>query len=245
MNITGMNYQELLKLKVGDIKHPLSSKEIMHMIKTSNAFWGYDYTAADAGNPGMHAILKSEQHSDGFFISRILLEPDNIRMIIAAQIVRKIFEKITVTEIPDFIVGVPDGATNLGRDIAKILGTNIANMQKIDGKILLTTNIAAKKSVLIIEDFCTRGTGFKETVTAIRDAQPRVRILPYSPVIINRGGLATIEAEGDKFEILPILEQRIQDWDPSDCPLCARGSEAIKPKLTDENWRLITTSQML
>lgn len=245
MNIQNMELAELLKLKPGDIDRLLTPGEVIHIALTLGAFWRYDYGAAREGRFGKHAILKSKLHSDGFFISRILLEPENIRLIIADQIVRNLRHSKVL--LPDYVAGVPDGATKLGEDIARMLGSKDAVMKKSDGRISLVTEIEPSASVLLVEDFCTRGTGFKEAVNVVATSQPRAGIVPLDPVILSRGGTKVIIVENvGTFAVLPVVEWRVQDWDPvKGCPLCDMGSVPIKPKETDESWRDITTSQLV
>ncbi|MFA5714605.1 MAG: hypothetical protein WC998_02595 [Candidatus Paceibacterota bacterium] len=238
MKILEMGKGELLKLKPEDVTRLLSAEEVLHIAKVLGAFWMYDYKAK---KPGMHALLKSGQHSDGFFVSRILLSFKNIRMIISNQMAMKIREaKIQ----PDRVVGVPNGATELGRDIARILGAKRAKMEKNDGKIVFSTKIKSEDSILIVEDFCTRGTGFAEAVRVV-SAQSGAYIFPYNPVIINRGGLKYLSVKWRDYTILPVVEIRIKDWDPNQCELCKAGSVAIKPKETDENWKMLNNSQVV
>ncbi len=240
-----MGKDELLRLAVQDVLHLLTAEEMVHIARVLGAFWTYDYEAAKQGRGGeYHAELKSKLHSDGFLVSKILLEPENIRGIIAHQMVMRM--KIARIPLPDYVTGIPDGAKTLGTKVSEILGIKNAIMEKIDGRIVLKTEIPPGAALLLIEDFCTRGTGFREAVLEIKNKQPRAELMPYEPVILNRGGLEKISVEGvGDFTILPIVEQRIQDWDPDVyCPRCAWGSKAIKPKETDENWRLLTTSQL-
>lgn len=246
MNIQDMELAELLKLKPGEIDRLLTPGEVIHIALTLGAFWKYDYEAAKQGRFGKHAILKSKLHSDGFFISRILLEPENIRLIIADQIVRKL-RYGRVWPRPDYVAGVPDGATKLGEDVARMLDSKNAVMKKSDGRISLVTEIEPGASVLLVEDFCTRGTGFKEAVNVVTTSQPRAGIVPVDPVILSRGGTKVIIVENvGTFAVLPVVEWRVQDWDPAKgCPLCDMGSVPIKPKETDESWRDITTSQQV
>jgi len=193
----------------------------------------------------MHASLKSGLHSDGFFISRILLASENIRRIISSQMVMRIKEALCENDMPSGVVGVPDGATKIGEDIGKMFGINVLKMGKIEGQIVSSSPVDPQERILVVEDFCTRGTGFTEAVRAIKAAQPKAQFIPYDPVIINRGGLKIIFVEGTgEFKICPVVEWRVQDWDPEKCPLCKMGSVAIKPKATDENWKAITTSQL-
>ncbi len=240
--ITEMTREELLTLEIRNIGRLLTPDEVVHIAVTLGAFWSYDYEAARSGKTGMHALLKSGRHSDGFFVSRILLEPWNIRYIIAQQVVLRLRAALLV--VPDYVTGIPDGATKLGEEVTWMLGSQPACMEKVDGRIFLVTALKPNSTLLLVEDFCTRGTGFIEAVKAVRENHPSVQITPYDPVIINRGGLQEIVVDDiGRFSVLPVVEQRIQDWEPSECPLCALGSKAVKPKTTDENWHALLASQ--
>ena len=245
MEILKMGRPELLNLEPKDIylRRPLTPEEVVHMAKTLGAFWTYDYEAAKRGRVGMHAILKSGLHSDGFFVSRIMLQPWNILYAMAQQIVMRL--QAANLPKPDYVAGIPDGATKLGDEVTWILGSKPARMEKVDSRIYLISPLKTDCSLLFIEDFCTRGTGFTEAVRAVKENHPSVHILPYDPVIINRGGLEEIVVEGiGIFKIMAVVENRINDWEPVDCPLCKLGSKPIKPKETEENWQAITTSQL-
>lgn len=241
-----MGKSELLALGTGDVGRLLSVEEVLHIATTLGAFWKYDYQAAKEGRVGAHALLKSGLHSDGFFVSRILLAHKNMLWIFAHQIVMILGGAEVPT--PDYVAGIPDGATNLGASVAEVLGVREVEMRKVGGRIVLVEDIPDCATLLFVEDFCTRGTGLTEAVHAVLSKQPNVWLFPYDPVIINRGGLEEVRVQGvegvDAFQILPIAEVRIQDWEARKCPLCASGSMPIAPKATAENWELITASQI-
>lgn len=241
--ILGINKDKLLNIVPGDINRTLTTDEVVYIAKTLDSFWEYNYQAAKEGRTGKHALLKSGLHSDGFFVSKILLEPLNIRAIIANQLVLR-FNQLEIPK-PDWVVGIPEGATRLGQDVASLMNVKNAEMKKEDGHIVMISSIAPDETLILVEDFCTRGTGFIEAVFHIVSKQPRVKLLPYELVIINRGNLSEISAERiGTFKIVAVATHRINDWDSSECPLCKIGSIPIKPKATDESWRDITTSQV-
>ena len=252
LKIIGMAKEELLGLHPDSLKRPgsiqlLTEEEVVYIAETIGAFWKYNYEAAKRGKVGLHAELKSLLHSDGFFISRILLEHPNIRTIMADQQALR-FNQLGISK-PDWVAGIPDGATELGKEVAELLGAKHAEMKKEDGRIVLVSCIPALETLLLVEDFCTRGTGFTEAVLDILLRQPAVEILPYELVIINRGGLNEISVEGfGSYKLVAkigaVVNYRVNDWKLEECPLCKMGSKPIKPKATDENWRLITTSQL-
>ncbi len=248
ISIIGMTKDQLLWLYPDNLNGPgdpprlLTAEEVVYIATTLGAFWAYDHKALGAGRPGLHAELKSGLHSDGFFVSRILLESWTMRVIMADQIALRFCQRGWAN--PKWVAGIPDGATELGQEVARILGAKNAKMKKKDGRITLVSSIKPKESLLLVEDFCTQGTGFKEAIIDILSRQPEVMILPLELAIINRGGLKGIVIEGFEFPIVAVAEHRVQDWKPEDCPLCKAGSKPIKPKATDENWRLLTASQL-
>lgn len=244
-SIIGLSQEQIEALTLNYIgDRSLSKDEFFYLAKLLGAHWKYDYEAAKNGKPGYHALLKSERHSDQFFVSKILLDKPNIREIIAGQLVR-VFNRMNIPK-PDWVAGIPDGATKLGEDVARIMGVKLAEMEKMGGKIELVTNIPIGKSLLLVEDFCTKGTGFKEAVSDIFIKCPGTIIYPYELVILNRGGLESINTEdGKSFAVVALVTEKIDDWDPGTefCPPCEFGSMAVKPKVSDENWKLITTAQ--
>jgi len=238
-----MDKKGLLNLKPVDVDRPLERQEILHIFTTLSGLWLYDYRAAQRGRVGLHAKLKSGRCSDGFLYSKIVLQNPNIRAIMARQLVFR-FNELGLSK-PDRAVGIPKGATELGIDVASIMGVKMAKMAKEDGHIKMITALKPGETLLLIEDFCTKGTGFSEAVRDIKSKQPDVKIMPIELVIVNRGGLKEIQVnDAESFKIVAVAEHRINDWDPSECPLCKMGSKRIKPKATEDNWRIITTSQL-
>jgi len=244
INILEMDREEILAIRPEAITRFLNLAEVAHIFKTLGAFWQYDYEAAGRGRVVPHAELKSGRHSDGFFASKIILEPENVRRIIAQQMVWRI--KNEKMPKPDYVVGIPNGATILGKEIADLLGTPAAKMRKnAEGFFVFETKLPRREIVvLLVEDVCTEGTAFKQAVLEIKRSVYSVKILPWNPVIINRGRLKEVFVNGvGAFKILPVAEIKMTDWKAGECILCESGSKAIKPKETDEAWSLITASQ--
>ena len=244
IKILGMARKDIINnLNPYRITRILSSEEIMYIAEILGAFWQYDYHAAYYEKKwGYHAELKSGKHSDAFFDSKLILQYPNIKKLIAYQMAMRI--KRLKWGIPNFIGGVPDGATELAREIAGIMGAEFAELEKRDGRIVLVSSLR-HASLLLVEDVCSAGTGFREAVLNIRTREPSVRILPVEPVILNRGGQRKIYVEGEweGFKIVALAIRPVREWDAKQCLLCEKGSRVIKPKETEDSWRLITTSQ--
>lgn len=244
IKILGMAREDIVNnLNPYRVTRILSSEEIMYIAEVLGAFWQYDYYAAyQEGKWGYHAELKSGQHSDAFFDSKLILQYPNIKKLIAYQMVMRI--KRLKWGIPNFIGGVPDGATELAREVAGVMGAEFAELEKKDGRIILISKLG-HASLLLVEDVCSAGTGFREAVLNIRSKEPSVRFFPVEPVVLNRGGHKKIYVEGEweDFKIVALAVRPTREWEPKHCLLCEGGSKVIKPKETEENWRLITTSQ--
>ena len=233
-----MGREEILNIDPRDVTRLLTIDEILHMGKVLGAYWHYDYDAALAGRPGSHAITKSGFHTDEFLISRILLAPDNIRKIFAGQIV--MLWKLSGLPMPDYVIGVPTGATDLARDVAQLIGARFVAMEKVNGRIVMPCAITG--TVMLIEDLITRATGLREAIGLLAS----LGILDYIFVIINRGLLEFIEIAGiGKFKIESIAGKKTNLWPPipDAFPLCNLNSKAVYPKLTDNHWEDLINSQ--
>lgn len=246
IDILSLDRDGILALDPNAVDRRLTAEELIHMAKQLDAFWAYNYEAAAAGRLGHHALLKSLLHSDGFFISRILLKPENVRRIMAMQMVMLL--KASGLPLPTHVAGIPDGATELGEMVNEILGTKYVKLEKIDGKIVLVDEVPADAILWLIEDFCTRGTGFAETVAAVLESafySPKAWVLPVNTVLLNRGGLKDVSVPGHgNFPVMAVVEHRINDWDSAKgCPLCDKGSTAMKPKVDDATWQMFIHSQ--
>jgi orotate phosphoribosyltransferase len=239
-----MGEEDLLRLTVEDVLHPLIVEELEHIAATFDGHWAYDYIAARNGFLGLHAILKSKWHSEGFIHSMSFLRHPNIMRIITDQMVMQI--RGAGIAPPDYVIGVPNGATALAKHVAEVLRTHWIPMRKVDGNMVFDAEIPEGARVMCIEDICSHATGCIEAINEIATKHPYVNFVPYVPVIMNRGNLQAFSVPGvGRFTILPIVERRIRDWDPAVyCQLCAMGSEAIEPKASEENWKSIKTSQL-
>jgi orotate phosphoribosyltransferase len=242
--ITEMNKAELLQLQQNS--SALSKEDLLHIFNVFNGFWSYNYTAAEKGQVGLHAELKSGLCSDGFFYSKIVLDHSNLRKIIAANLVRQY--QLRGLAKPDYVAGIPKGATKLGEDVAEIFGVKCLKLIKdASGNIKVVDKVAVEQgsTLLLVEDFTSTGSGFKETVIEIKDRYPEISILPTELVILNRGGIEYIPVgEYGFFDVLALVTHQINSWEKEICPLCNKyGSERIKPKKTDKNWELLVNSQ--
>lgn len=199
------------------------------------ALWIHD------GNPQRpHALLTSGKHSNGFFNSELVME-DSFLLDEACFDLVKILERegVTLNDV-DRVVGPAMGAITLAHDISRHIGRvrdrfclRAYTEKETDGDeklmVFKKTTIRADERILAAEDVLTTGGSVDLTTTAVTNAGGIV--LPFVVVLVNRSGLT--EASGKK--IVALIDRPMPMWVADECPLCKEGSEAIRPKGT-ENW---------
>lgn len=205
--------------------------------KRKGALWIHD------GNPKWpHALLTSGKHSNGFFNSRLVIPDEVLLDDAAADLVEKLSiqdgHKVNIRGI----VGPQTGATKLAELICEHTTFYINGScfwaspakSEVDGQKSMVFNpmeldLLFCKSVLLCEDVLSTGGSIELTAKAIEHAEGIV--LPYVLVLVNRSGLTEIGGR----KIVALIDHPMPMWEPHECPLCKEGSEAIRPKGT-ENW---------
>jgi orotate phosphoribosyltransferase len=244
LTILKLKKEELLKLEPEKMKFWLGKREIFHILRELGGLWLYDYEAAQRGKVGYHAQLKSGRCSDGFLNFKEILKYPNLRKILANQLVF-LFQSLGLPK-PHYLAGIPNSAKELGKEMAEMLGVKAAEIIKDEkGRMQLITPIFSQESLLLIDDVCTRGTGFQEAIETIKRKNKKIVVLPYNFVIFNRGrsDFLYIKKRGI-YQIVALVKHQINDWEPTDCPLCKIGSKRIKPKISQENWQKLINSQL-
>lgn len=204
--------------------------------KQKGAFWIHD------GNPQRpHALLTSGKHSSGFFNSELVME-DSILLDEACFDLVRLLERegVTLNEV-DRVVGPAMGAITLAHDISRHIGrardrfclrAYTEKETDDDGRKIMTfkkTAIRSGELILAVEDVLTTGGSVELTSRAVWRSGGT--LLPFVAVLVNRSGLT--EVDGKK--IVALIDRPMPMWAPDECPLCKEGSEAIRPKGT-ENW---------
>lgn len=214
----------------------LTEQEWIQQFHHRGALWIHD------GNPKRpHALLTSGMHSSGFFNSGIVMEDpvmlDEIARGLMLLLVKQGFDTDSVFRV----IGPAMGAITLANDLARHLSmdrdisclSGFVEKAEKDGEpkhmVLTRTKVNPGDHILLVEDVLTTGGSVELTAKAVNDAGGIV--VPFVAVIVNRSGLA--EVGGRK--IVALIDHPMPTWKPEECPLCASGSEAIRPKGT-ESW---------
>jgi orotate phosphoribosyltransferase len=129
-----------------------------------------------------------------------------------------------VAHRPDSILSPALGGLIIGHEVAAVLGIPFRFVERKEGEMTLRRGfeLAKGERVVVIEDVITTGGSCLEAVAVARDHGADVVAVG---AIIDRSSADS--AFDVPYEHLLVLD--FPTYDGSACPLCAEGSEAIKP----------------
>lgn len=125
---------------------------------------------------------------------------------------------------PDVVVGPAMGGIIIGHEVARGFGCRSIFTERDGAAMTLRRGftLAAGETVVVVEDVVTTGKSTREVIGVVEAAGARV---------IGVGALVDRSAGRSGFEVPfeALLEMAPETWNSAACPLCAAGSEAIKP----------------
>ena len=203
-------------------------EEVLRMFQEYNAAWIHN------GNPqNPHAELTSGKCSNAFFdCLRVLCHP-NLNEMLAKALVEKLRDR-GVREV-DWVIGSPYAAIAFSYEVAKMLGAVHGFAEKVlssNGEKEMAwprLEIPGGAKVLQVEELITTSKTFRAVCAAVRRDNPNpVEFLPVVGTIIHRP--PELPADYSGVEVVSLAELEVWAVDPKDCPLCAKGSERLRPK---------------
>jgi orotate phosphoribosyltransferase len=233
------NDKSLLELDNLKVQGQLSPEDVTEIIKAADSLWLYQ-------EGGPHAKLTSGACSDGFVNLRTVICRTNLCDVFAFVLVKKLWE--VYDGQVDFVVGSDTASLNLAYAVACILNAQTYPMHKVaiekDGiKVEMQTYTGPKippgAKVLQVEELMTTAKTFRLVRDGINKACPGVDFIPFLPLIVDRRAEGELlNSTVDDVTLLSLVQYRIKAW-TENCPLCAQGSEAIRPN-TPEGWAKLT-----
>ena len=194
----------------------------------AGAIWLHD---GASGRP--HALLTSGLHSDGYVnCTMVAQDPALVRRILTAP--DGLARHLPKDKV-DWVVGSPMGAITLAYALAELLGARAGYTER-DGEAmkLARFELSPGSRVLVVEDVISTGGSTLKTIEAIETAAGgRAELLRFILCLVNRSGSPKL----GPYLVRALLEPAIHTWKAEQCPLCARGSQAVRPKA---NWRELT-----
>lgn len=197
-----------------------------------------------------HVVLRSGQHSAGFFNSRPVINDQSIMVQAAHGLVLRLTDAGFALDGVDCVVGPQTGATELAKRLASEITQRRgylcrwASPAKVKGapEPLMAFDdveniVHDGDRVLLCEDVVT--TGGSAVLAEKASVRLGGRPLGWLLALVNRSGLKQV---GSKTPIA-LIDRHLPSWNvPAGeaCPLCAAGSRAIEnPK---DHWSELETA---
>ncbi len=167
-----------------------------------------------------HFRLTSGLHSSGYLQCALVLQHPQL----AESLGRAIADRTRELR-PSVVLSPALGGLIIGHEVARALGGRAVFAERQDGALTLRRGfvIGETDRVLVVEDVLTTGGSTRETMQVARAAGGQV---VGAAAVVDRGGTARAQF-GVPFAGL--LEIDIPTFEPSLCPLCAKGLPVTKP----------------
>jgi orotate phosphoribosyltransferase len=166
-----------------------------------------------------HFILSSGLHSNRYIQCALVLQHPQIASQLGSELASKLGNLgATVVAAPAL------GGVLVAHEVARALGVRALFTERQEGRMTLRRGfrLADGETALVVEDVITTGGSTRETIECVEGAGGRV--LAVGSLIDRSGGKAGL---GLPKASLVTLE--VENYHPSDCPLCRAGSPAEKP----------------
>jgi orotate phosphoribosyltransferase len=169
-----------------------------------------------------HFLLSSGQHSPAYWEKfRILQYPHYTEMLC-----RRIAEHFRSLSL-DLVAGPTVGGIILAYEVARQLGLRGIFAEREDTRRAFRRgfNVAPGERVLVVDDVLTTGGSIKEVIEAVRE---------LGGVLVGIGVLVDRSTSGMNFgaPLFSCHKVQVPTYQPSSCPLCAKGIPLIKPGST-------------
>ncbi|MCK4421381.1 orotate phosphoribosyltransferase [candidate division WOR-3 bacterium] len=156
-----------------------------------------------------HFLLTSGLHSGQYI--------EKFRILENPKLLKPFIEKMDDL-IPDvnWVVGPTLGGAIIAFELARVRGVKSAYSERTDNGRVIRRGFDIKEgdTIIIADDILTTGGSIRDTQDSIKKG----RILG-AVIMIDR----SVESMDVDFPVYSVLRYPIENYDPSDCPLCKEG----------------------
>lgn len=166
-----------------------------------------------------HFLLTSGRHSDRYLQSALVLRDPRTVEILARELVSRI-----PAENIDIVIGPAIGGITLAYEVARQVGALALFAERENGQMTLRRgfSIPAGAKVLVVEDVITTGGSVLEVIELVKAAGAEV--VGAASLVDRSNGQVNLG-----YPYYSLLPMEVVSWDTADCPLCKKGTPAIKP----------------
>jgi orotate phosphoribosyltransferase len=176
-----------------------------------------------------HFELSSGRHSDTYVQCALVLKYPRFAERLG-QALASLFSDAHI----DVVVSPALGGVVIGQEVARALpspsdaiGGGVPALfveRDASGTLTLRRGFTIKpdQHVLVVEDVWTTGSSTEEAIHVVQEAGGRV--VAAGALIDRSGGEIEFPVESNS-----LIQQKIESYEPEDCPLCRQGNVAVKP----------------
>ena len=168
-----------------------------------------------------HFLLSSGLHSAKYLqCARVLMDTK-----VAGDYGARIAAKLKAAGVsPDLVVGPAMGGIVIGHEVARALGATSLFTEREGTEMTLRRGFTIEPGAraVVVEDVVTSGKSTREVIAVLEARGARV---------VGIGALVDRSSGKHGFEIPfeSLLQVQVDTWTAAACPLCASGSEPVKP----------------
>ncbi|MGI6361098.1 MAG: orotate phosphoribosyltransferase [Bacillota bacterium] len=166
-----------------------------------------------------HFHLSSGRHAEYYLqCAKIFQYPQETE-----RLARQLAAQFAAEEI-SVVAGPAIGAIILAYEVARACGVRSIFGERENGVMTFRRGfeLSKKDRVLVVEDVITTGGSTKELIQTVKES---------GATVVGVGSL--VDRSGGKVQFgmpfKPLMSLEIHSYMPEDCPLCAAGTEAVKP----------------
>lgn len=166
-----------------------------------------------------HFILSSGLHSPNYLQCALALQlPDD-----AARFGKAIADRYRDVEI-ETVASPAIGGLVIGFAVAQALNVRFIWTERQNGEMTVRRGFTIKpgEKILVVEDVITTGGSTRECIAALE--QNGGKVVAAASIIDRSNGMADVGVSR-----ISLVSMEVPSYKPEDCPMCARGEEAIKP----------------
>ncbi len=166
-----------------------------------------------------HFVLSSGLHSDRYVQCALVLQHPRV----AEQLCSQLADQLR--HLGPSVVAAPAlGGVLVAHEVARALAVRSIFTERQDGAMTLRRGFSLEpnEKVLVVEDVITTGLSTRETIQCIE--QSGGKVVGAGSLIDRSGGTADVG-----LVKASLINLKIQNYNPAECPLCQAGIPAVKP----------------
>jgi orotate phosphoribosyltransferase len=166
-----------------------------------------------------HFVLSSGLHSSNYLQCALALQDAKD----AADFGRAIAAKLAAEQF-DTVASPAIGGLIIGYATAQALGTRFIWTERENGVMTLRRGftVSPGERILVVEDVITTGGSTRECIEALE--KRGAKVVAAASIIDRSNGTADVGVTR-----VSLVSLDVPSYTPADCPMCARGLEAVKP----------------